>query len=179
MFRRPLAFGAGVTSLRLRRRRRRSFGSRLRRLLFRFIDACRNAAIKSVPATILGIGRCLATRHPRLLLIQHGYDRLFIAIVEFRGVERRRFAIENMLGESQHVLRNLDLADVAEIDRLVSNLIRVPERGSKQTLPRGWSMTTRSRLDRTTRPNATMSLSRMASRMTANASRATLFSGTR
>jgi hypothetical protein len=40
-----------------------------------------------------------------------------------------------MLGESQHVLRDLDLADVAEIERLISNLIRVPERGSEQTLP--------------------------------------------
>ena len=45
-------------------------------------------------------------------------------------------------------------------------------------MPRGWSMTTRSRLDRTTRPRPTMPLPRMASRMTANASRATLFSGT-
>ena len=40
-----------------------------------------------------------------------------------------------MLGESEHVLRDLNLADVAEIDPLVPNLIRVPERRAEQTLP--------------------------------------------
>jgi hypothetical protein len=40
-------------------------------------------------------------------------------------------------------------------------------------------MTTRSRLERTTRPSPTIFFARIASRMTTNASMATLFSGTK
>jgi predicted nucleotidyltransferase len=54
--------------------------------------------------------------------------------VKLGGIERRRLALEDMLAKGEHVLRNLDLADVAEINRLVPDLIRVSERCAEQAL---------------------------------------------
>jgi hypothetical protein len=36
-----------------------------------------------------------------------------------------------MLSKSEHILRNWDIADVAEIDGLVANLIGIPKRRPK------------------------------------------------
>src|SRR5580658_9086428 len=55
-----------------------------------------------------------------------------------------------------------DDADIGQIDAACGDIGRHAHQG--------WSMMTRSRLDSTTRPSATMPLPRIASRMTANAS---------
>ena len=133
--RRPLAFRRRSRLRRRCRSRGRLSGGRLRRFLFRLVDALLQRRHQVGAGDDPRHRALLGDWHPRPLLVQHYDDRLLVAIVEFRGIERRRLAVEYVLGESQHVLRDLNLADVAEIDPLVPNLIRVPERRAEQTLP--------------------------------------------
>ena len=54
--------------------------------------------------------------------------------MKFGGIEFRRLAFENVLGEGKHVLRDLDVANVVEIDPFVPHLVRISERRAEQAL---------------------------------------------
>src|SRR5208337_1412064 len=45
-----------------------------------------------------------------------------------------RLAVENVLGESEHVFRNLNIADTVEVGFFPPNLVREPERRAEQAL---------------------------------------------
>jgi len=82
--------------------------------------------------------------------------------LEFRG-----FCFDDVPGEVEHLLRDLDVLDIVEILGLVAYLVWIAQQHAGRPLPRASSAMMCSRLVNTTRAMATLSMVRMVSRMTA------------
>src|SRR5262249_8994683 len=116
---------------------------------------------KGLPALWNGAG---------LLGLQMRQQCLLVAVPEGRRIKLAGLAVENMLGQREHVRRNGEGGQVAEVILRLAHLIGVAQRGAEQPLVIWLKRITRSRLESTSRPSATIRLPRMASRITAKAS---------
>jgi hypothetical protein len=67
-----------------------------------------------------------------LLGLEMRQQRLLVAISEGRGVELAGLAVENMLGQPEHVRRNGEVGQVAEVILGLAHLIGVAQRGAEQ-----------------------------------------------
>src|SRR5256885_10007096 len=59
---------------------------------------------------------------------------LLVAVPEGRGVKLAGLAVENMLGQREHVGRNGEVGQVAEVVRGLAHLIGVAQRGAEKRL---------------------------------------------
>ena len=69
-----------------------------------------------------------------LLLAQKLRQRLFVVIPELRWIEVPCFGLQNVLGELQHFSRHLQVGNLIEIFLRLSDLVRVVQGGTKETL---------------------------------------------
>src|SRR5262249_41831859 len=80
---------------------------------------------KGLPALWNGAG---------LLGLQMREQCLLVAVAEGRGVKLAGLAVENMLGQREHVRRNGEVGQVAEVILGLAHLIGVAQRGAEKPL---------------------------------------------
>src|SRR5271155_2434513 len=76
-------------------------------------------------------------RQAGLLLLENSDDGFLIAIRELRGVEVRRLALEDVLGQLEHIRLDLHIRNVVEIFFRVPKLVGIAQCGSHQPLVPG------------------------------------------
>src|SRR5450759_1438925 len=109
-------------------------------------------------------------RQTGLFLLEHLDHGFLVVICELCRVEVGRLALENMLGQLEHIGLELHVRNVVEVFFRVPKLVGIAQCGSISPLSQGWSMITRAGCANTTRPGATTPFPRMAPRTTAKAS---------
>src|SRR6516225_1276119 len=69
-----------------------------------------------------------------LLGLQMRQQGLLVAVPEARGLKLAGLAVENMLGQREHVRRNGEVGQVAEVILGLAHLIGVAQRGAEKSL---------------------------------------------
>ena len=103
-------------------------------MLFPLQRCGRSASIRF--ATFCGRGAACSrdTGDAGLFLLEHSDDGFLIAIHELRGIEVRRLALEDVLGQLEHIRLDPHVRNVLEIILRVPDLVRIAERGGHQPL---------------------------------------------
>ena len=61
----------------------------------------------------------------RLFLLKHGEEGLLVVIDELRRIKASRFALENVVGELEHIRRDPYVGDIIEIFLGLPDLVRI------------------------------------------------------
>ena len=82
-------------------------------------------------------GTLVRYRQAGLLLLEHSDDGFLIVIYKLRGVEVRRLALEDVLGQLEHSRLDIHVRNVVEIFLRVPDLVGLAQRGGRQPLVPG------------------------------------------